>query len=93
MPIHGMTSHVHGLEDFNIVKNAYTTQSDLPNQHNPYQNLDGNFSEVEKFILKCIGHFKGPLITKSILKKNKFESLTLPVSKHYKDPVSKRAWC
>ena len=32
-------------------------------QHNLHQNLDGKFSEIEKFILKFIGHSKGPLIT------------------------------
>ena len=60
-------------------ENAYTTQSNLQIQCNPYQATSGIFTELEQIISRFVWKYKKPRIAKAILrKKNGTGGINLP---------------
>ena len=49
----------------------------LPEQQkNPFQNLNGNFMEIEKAIIKLVWNHRRSQTFKTILRKNRLEGIT-----------------
>ena len=83
MCVHGFKDNIFMMTLFPKVTYRFDASQSNPNSF---------FAEMKKLILKFIWNSKGPQITKTILKKNKVERLTLPNFKtYYKATVIKAA--
>ena len=75
-------------------ENEYTTQSNLQIQCNPYQTINGIFTEQEQIISQFVWKQKRPWIAKEIMrKKNGTGGINLPDFRlYYKTTVIKTVW-
>ena len=75
-------------------ENAYTTQSNLQSQCDPYQATNGIFHRARKIISQFVWKQKKPQIAKAILrKKNGTGGINLPDFRiYYKATVIKMVW-
>ena len=82
------------IRRINIVKNEYTTQSNLQIQCNPYEATSSIFQKTRQIISQFVWKYKKPGIAKAILrKKNGPGGINLPDFRLYdKATVIKTVW-
>ena len=74
----GEIDHVHGSEESILMKNEYTTQSNIQIQHNPYQATNGIFQRTRTNNFTICMEIQKTLNSQSNLEKEEWNGRNQP---------------